>query len=926
MLSSLLLAWMLRSAVKPTVLWVSEPVRPGETVIVFGEGFEGIRSVSMSQGSLKQSVTPLQVSNRCLKVVTPNQFHAGPFAMDLNGLELKVNRPKIVWSQTPGTANPVPGGTIRLFGTGLSWSNLSTSAWFSGGGKKIQLPAKAPDRFSLNLQIPSTVPPGSYQLTVQTETASVPLAIRVASPAPKPKTVVSVAEFGATGQDGLNDNGAVRQAIAEVVKRGGGVVTFPRGRFALSAGIEVPPKVTLRGAGMNETALCWPDTETPPFALIKGSHDFGVEDLTLYAMNHHHGIASDLGEDAGGNVRIQRVRMRLNPYRGHITPEKVASRFAEQQKFSTGGPDCLRLGGLNLVVTNCDLIGGGRSIYLSGAKNSVVAKNRFANGRWGWYCLSGSDGLIFEDNLLTSRDLMATGGGINCLDGAQISQNVYYARNQITECPGWDREAMTSDAGGGAYFGRIASANGNTVTLPADPKGNGRNWKRAGLFVFDGKGQGQLRQIQQIKGRAVTLNEPFTIPLDSTSIISITMIQRNYYFIDNLFDEAGVAIQLYGTSVGHIASGNTSRNTDGFHNFGMNYYNGIEPSWFVQWLNNRIDQGNVYGGGHDQTVSMGEAHLGVFGLPPRVEPKVPVTLACVMRGNELTSNAHLALGGQPGGPNADFAYVQDAVVEKNTVRNASCGLLRSEKGVTGAVIRDNDFSGCPLGEVTQDPIDQARTKRLHTMVDRINQTGKPILALPFERDFRDATNGGYDAVAEGPNARIVADPERKTCLELKNESRLVIQNSESLNLDSFTLSLWVKTEPGQGHYGLFMKRNANVSAPLVVGMQGTMPFFEANDVQGKWSFHTNAKAVLQSAKWQHLVVVKQGGKGVWIYLNGDVVAELKNELAVSTNTLPFVIGWDAWGGSANKPSWFQGRISDLRLWPRALSEAEVKSL
>ena len=94
------------------------------------------------------------------------------------------------------------------------------------------------------------------------------------------------------------------------------------------------------------------------------------------------------------------------------------------------------------VVSGCDVYGSGRCLYLKGARGTWIHDNHFANGRWGWYCISGSDGLIFENNDITGADLMSTGGGLNCLDGSNYSQNVYFARNRMGLTHGWDREII----------------------------------------------------------------------------------------------------------------------------------------------------------------------------------------------------------------------------------------------------------------------------------------------------------------------------------------------------------------------------------------------------------------------------------------------------------------------------------------------------
>ncbi len=234
--------------------------------------------------------------------------------------------------------------------------------------------------------------------------------------------------------------------------------------------------------------------------------------MTVYVQNYRHVIAGDLGDRPGaGDVFLRGVRVRANVYRGHPTVEQVDARFRDAQQLSTGGGDTVRLGGPNVEITDCDLYGSGRALFLSRVRGGCVCGNTLVNGRWGWYCISGSDGLSFENNLLMGGDLMSTGGGLNCLDGSTYSQNVYFAHNRLCLMHGWDREAMTSDAGGDAYFGKIRSTNGTTVVLAAEPKWNQRSWIGAGLFVLQGQGAGQYRRIVGHARSTVEIDRPWTV-------------------------------------------------------------------------------------------------------------------------------------------------------------------------------------------------------------------------------------------------------------------------------------------------------------------------------------------------------------------------------------------------------------------------------
>jgi hypothetical protein len=232
---------------------------------------------------------------------------------------------------------------------------------------------------------------------------------------------------------------------------------------------------------------------------------------------------------------------------------------------------------------------------------------------------------------------------------------------------------MTSLGSGGYYYGIVKSEGPQAVRLagpPAERAGPTDRWPGAGVFILGGRGMGQFAQVQDVESDVVHLDRPWAVAPDQTSVITITPMQQNYLFIDNTFTDAGVALQYYGTSVNHVASGNKSTRTAGFFNSGMWYYH-YHPSWYCQFIDNEILEGNVYRGGPNNATLSGEAVIGTFGwqLPPNT---APLALASILRHNHLHSNAHLEVNG---GDNPAAPGVRDVVVENNVVENADVGLL-----------------------------------------------------------------------------------------------------------------------------------------------------------------------------------------------------------------------------------------------------------
>ncbi len=697
----------------PQIFWASDPVQPGEAALLIGDDFGNHPQIKLTPlndvpnstpGPVKQmktgtTVKPLQASDQSLKFLVPTQFKSGVYEVSItNGNKTAVgllNAPTVYWAQGDQGISAAPGGWIRIFGRCIGQKPASAILQMTSATTSLRLTAEASTEWESRFAVPTDLKPGVYDLHLYNGSGDASawspagqLEIKVAEVWPDQQ--FNIRNFGATGTGTDDDTQAVLSAIKAAGDQGGGVVFFPRGRYLLKEPLILPRFVTLRGERRDLVNLLWPDTEQPPFALIQGSNHFALEDLTLYASNYKHLIAGDLQASTSGEpgyVRIQRVTARADAYRGRLKPQQVDQRFRDSLKLSTGGGDTLRLGGEHLVITDNDLYGSGRALHLSKPRGAYVARNQFYNGRWGWYALVGSDGVIFEDNRITGADLMSTGGAIAAY-GVAYSQNVFYARNKLSLMHGWDREAMTSDSGYGFYYGPIHEATSTTIKLAATPVGDPLKrdgWKGAGVFILGGKGMGQFVRIDHLDGDAVHLDHPWRVLPDESSVITITMLQQNYLFIDNEFSDAGVALQYYGTSINHVAAGNQSIRTAGFYNSGR-WYRHYQPSWYCQFFDNQILEGNVYRGGTNDALLSGEAFLGTLGLqkPPNT---APLALAAIHRRNYLHSNAHLKI---VGGSNPAAPGVRDVIVENNIVENADLGLVIG-RGVIGVLEHGNVF-------------------------------------------------------------------------------------------------------------------------------------------------------------------------------------------------------------------------------------------
>ena len=177
---------------------------------------------------------------------------------------------------------------------------------------------------------------------------------------------------------------------------------------------------------------------------------------------------------------------------------------------------------------------------------------------------------------------MSSGGGVNVLEGRAFARNVMFRGNIFRLMHGWDREAFTSDGGGGYYFGPAQPVSARQLRLNGG-EFNARylkvvkDWRGAGVFILCGRGRGQWARVAAIDNEVVTIDRDLATLPDDSSVISITQLQENLLLIDNKFEDVGSGIQYYGTSINNVAAGNRAERSSGFLASGR-WYRHYQPS------------------------------------------------------------------------------------------------------------------------------------------------------------------------------------------------------------------------------------------------------------------------------------------------------------------------------------------------------------
>lgn len=790
-----------RAEAAPIVLWHSAPVAPGQTVLLFGEGFTENASAAVWTtgrgapdwpGPLPPLPTgpgqPLEIRGRsrsdCLMVGLPAGSAPAVYllrvAADGKVSEpLLLNRPRLEWWLGDQPEAVSPGGTLRLFGRQLRLTDPgkslrkeeATPAGFRGkavlvdaGGRRHALPISNADLYSLTASVPPGVTPGPARAYVHNGYGgpwgwSEPLLVRVAPPVRWPTTVYNVRDLGAAGDGYRDDTAPLRAALAKAEEGGGGVVLLPRGTYKVAGQLTVPPRTVVRGEGPEATWLYVPQA-TPEFnSVFAGSGDFALEDFWLTAQTPRRLIAapdqpslynmpwgSPPARDTWArNVRLRNLRLHHLRYAHRVGPASD-----DPRRLETTGPSTVALCGANMQMEGCNIVSSGMPLVLMNSSRSRIANNVLGVGRAGWYGIWSCRELCFEGNEIVGRDLEASYGGFN---GDEVTR-VYCADNRFHGSYGCEREAITFDTPGRhPWVGPVAKATANTLTAAnLDKPWVEQSLVGLGCLIIKGKGTGQIRQIVDNSGDTVTLDRPWEILPDETSAAAIRPYRTQVILYRNHTEDTSVGVQLWAGGHDFVIDGNTSVRTGGLWGCANHYQAWGQdlflPLFFTQWLNNRIEQGFIYEQGPDLF-----ATLGLFSMRTGKGASVDATpmLANVIRGNTVADQTRVGLfyyGRGPAGAVLGAAMLTGSpfgeppgratLIEDNAITNSPVG-VEIQPYFTDTLVRSTRYQ-----QVAQPLLDQAAelSQRLAVAValrEKFARETGPLVWYAFEQRLPDGS-------------------------------------------------------------------------------------------------------------------------------------------------------------------------------------------
>ena len=452
--------------------------------------------------------------------------------------------------------------------------------------------------------------------------------------------------FGAFGE--RTADAAIAAALEAARKNGGGIVEFSGRIYDVTQTLVIPPRVVLRGQGMNRTWIRTPFGEGPrgPYVVITGDADFAVEDLrivTLYAVvaiAAPEWVPATFDEAAdkpwhmfkpklGRNVAVRRcfIHQRISDGWGrHISKNcsEEERKWIDRINNHYGlAPDCkgskMFFSGIRLRVHQAEITGNTvyaaqNPINLMGCRSVRIAGNKLLSGAGGtsvqmcgwreWPADEKSSPIkdsylreiLIEDNHLASLSDRSRNGSFFYQSGYLG----YMARNRIMDSSrGSDGEGIGNHLWMERWTQPKLRMTGPTTGEIVDPAGQvARQDLIEGVIeIVDGRGVGQLRMITARQGDRIEIEKPWQIIPDETSLLSFTAPApfHKLVYVDNWIENTGPSIILWGSSNDVVVDGNTTVYGPGIGVWSCNiaklFTNITGGAVFTQVLNNTLDVG-----------------------------------------------------------------------------------------------------------------------------------------------------------------------------------------------------------------------------------------------------------------------------------------------------------------------------------------------
>jgi hypothetical protein len=397
----------------------------------------------------------------------------------------------------------------------------------------------------------------------------------------------NVTRYGALGNGTTNDTAAIQSALNAAANAGGGIIEFPAGAYR-SATLTIPPDTVLHGAGANATTLTYLNLTPAAYSVFitATGTEIGFADLSVVnttqrppALNgtvlHPNtspyvsliNLARSPNLPAAPGYFFENVDLhnadgfgiaaRYSPVDLIVEGSTIASSEVAIYTFDPAG---------HLRIRNNQLSNTSRPLL---ALTSVPHQSTFALPYFAW----------IESNTFTGRGCIANTNQVGCagVSGADFGEHrildgfssfCYIAHNASQGEFGShvkDGEGLGFQSNQRFAYSTASGAGASTLTDASQSFAAG-SLMGAKVAIIGGAGIGQLRTITSNSAYQLTIDQPWEVIPDNTSIYTVDpYVTYHNIIVNNKFQavQTGAAIQIYTKSYDNVIAGNVVQSSAG---------------------------------------------------------------------------------------------------------------------------------------------------------------------------------------------------------------------------------------------------------------------------------------------------------------------------------------------------------------------------
>jgi Concanavalin A-like lectin/glucanases superfamily len=205
-----------------------------------------------------------------------------------------------------------------------------------------------------------------------------------------------------------------------------------------------------------------------------------------------------------------------------------------------------------------------------------------------------------------------------------------------------------------------------------------------------------------------------------------------------------------------------------------------------------------------------------------------------------------------------------------------------------------------------------------------------VAYYPFNGNANDESGNGNNGIVHGATLAMDRFGNANSAYSFDGVNNYIDINKQIVSAVDFTVTFWLKPEAqqkgivvpiSQGHGNFTANTTDGFAVQYGWPTADVMMFIYGDgDGGGTWRVIDFGYQLLSELKW-HQLMVSKGGQTITLYKNGVKVATRSDHILVFGNH-NFSIGHDTYNAGRE----FHGSIDDVRIYNRALSEAEIQQI